>query len=118
MKNASRAGKAIATFPYSKIKQSILECLAAQGFIKAATKKSQKGFPVLEAELLYENGSSRIHDLKRVSKPSLRVYRNIKELKPIKQGFGAVILSTPKGILTDKEARKEHVGGEVLFEIW
>lgn len=118
IKNASRAKKPIASFPHSKMKQSILDCLAKQGFIKSVTKKSQKGFPVLEIELLYENNTPRIHDLKRISKSSLRVYKNIKELRPVRQGFGATVLSTPKGILTDKEAKKEHVGGEALFEIW
>jgi len=118
IKNASAAKKETAAFPYSKVKHSILECLEKQGFIKQVSKKSQKGFPILEVLFSYENNMPRIHDVKRISKSSTRIYKSVKELRPIKQGRGALVLSTPKGILIDKQAKKEHVGGEALFEIW
>ena len=61
---------------------------------------------------------SRVHDVKRVSKPSRRVYYAVKDIVPVRRGYGRVILSTPKGVLTGDAARKEKVGGEALFEIW
>lgn len=118
IKNASRANHDTVVFPYSKLKLSIAECLEKEGFIRNVTKKTEKGLPVIEVELIYTNDEPRIHDVTRVSKSSRRMYMGVKEIKPIKHGRGKVILSTPKGILTDVNAKKEMVGGEILFSIW
>ncbi len=105
--------------PFSKIKYAIAQCLKEQGFIAGASKKTEKNnIAVLEIELLYPNGESRIHDVKRMSKQSRRMYAGVKEIHSVKNGHGITVLSTPKGILSDKQARKELVGGEVLFTMW
>ena len=118
IKNASLARKETVSFPYSKVKHAILNCLSKEGYITDVSKKTKKNFPILEATLLYKEEGPRIHDISRVSKPSRRVYMGVREIKSFKQGRGITVFSTPKGILIDKEARKELVGGEVLFTIW
>jgi small subunit ribosomal protein S8 len=118
IKNASRAGNAVAAFPYSKIKYEIANTLVRSGFIKNVSKKTKKGGEVIEVELLYKEGTPRIDDVTRVSKVSRRMYIGVNDLKPVKNGRGVMVLSTPKGILTDKEAKKEHVGGEIILSIW
>jgi small subunit ribosomal protein S8 len=118
MKNASRAGHESVTFPYSKIKFAIASCLEKAGYVKNVSKKAKKNFQVIEVGLLYKDEASRIHDIERVSKVSRRTYMGVSELKPVKNGIGSYVLSTPKGVLTDKEAKKEHVGGEVILSIW
>ncbi len=118
LKNAGLSQKDVVVFPYSKLKYEICVVLEKEGFIKSLTKKSKKS-RALEVELNYGADSSpRIQDVKRISKPSRRVYMKSSELRPVKNGYGTLILSTPKGIVTDVLARKEKVGGEALFEIW
>lgn len=119
IKNASLKGHETVSFPYSKVKKAILECLKQEGYIGKIDKKTQKGFEVLEVDLIYrDDGTARINEITRVSKPSRRVYMSVKELKPVKNGRGAYVLSTPKGIMIDKSAKKELVGGEVILSIW
>lgn len=116
IKNASRANRELVVVPHSKIKFAIAECLVKEGYLKDATKKMQKGFPVIELGLVYGNdGEPKVTDVSRISKSSCRVYKGVKD---IKRSYGLTVLSTPKGILTEKQARKEMVGGEVLFRLW
>jgi small subunit ribosomal protein S8 len=116
IKNAGRAGHEFVVVPHSKLKFSIAECLIKEGYLKGVTKKTKKGFPIIELELIYvEEGVPKITGVDRVSKSSCRVYKGVKD---IKRSYGLTILSTPKGILTDKEARREMVGGEVLFKLY
>jgi small subunit ribosomal protein S8 len=118
IKNGGAAKKEFVYVPYSNFKSAIANVLFSSGFIKSYAKKDRKNGPVLEIGIHYVNGKPRVQDAKRVSKLSRRLYKRVKDLKPVKQGFGALVLSTPKGILTDTDARKEQVGGEALFEIW
>lgn len=118
MKNGSKANKESVFFPYSKVKNAILECLAKEEYINSFSKKIKKGHPILEVELKYVDKKPKINDVQRISKLSRRVYFNTKDIYPIRNGAGILILSTPKGILSGKEAKKEHVGGEALFKIW
>jgi len=116
IKNAGRAGHEFVVVPHSKLKFSIAECLVKEGYLKGVSKKTKKGFPTIELELAYvEDGVPKVIGVDRVSKSSCRVYKGVKD---IKRSHGLTILSTPKGVLTDKEARKEMVGGEVLFKLW
>ena len=118
MKNASTARNATVTFPYSNVKMAILECLKDEHFISSITKKTIKKIPSLEVELIYDDqGRPKITTTKRVSKPSRRLYASVKELKGTRRAHGTTVLSTPKGILTEKQARREQVGGEILFII-
>lgn len=104
--------------PQSKFIESIASLLKQEGFIKDFTKKGKSTIKSLEVELLYEDGSPRITDVVRVSKFSKRVYKGSKDIKPVRNGFGILVLTTPRGILSDKLAKKEKVGGEALFKIW
>lgn len=119
IKNASRAGKESLLVSYSSFKESILELLQKEGFIQSVSKKGTK-VPSrhLEVTLIYRNGTPKITDVQRISKPSKRIYRKSDEIVPVRQGYGISVVSTPKGVLSDRQARKEKVGGELLFKIW
>ncbi len=118
LKNASLAGKTSVSVPHSKMIESIASILKDEGFIASFTTKGKKVIKTLDVEVKYEEGKPAITDVARISKFSKRVYKGAKEIKPVRNGFGALILTTPKGILTDKAARKQNVGGEALFKIW
>lgn len=118
MKNGSLAGKESVTFPYSKMKNAIGECLKKAGYVTEVSKKVKQGFPVLEVGLVYVDKKPRITEVERISKQSRRVYFGMKDIHTIRNGSGLLVLSTPKGILSGKDARKEQVGGEALFKIW
>ena len=119
IKNAQAVGHATVSVPYSKLKSAIADRLVAKGFLAGSTKKQKKGFDVLEVELMYrEDGSPRITGAERVSKPGRRLYAGSHDIKGVRGGSGALLVSTPQGILADDEARKEKVGGELLFKVW
>ncbi len=116
IKNAGKAKKESVILPYSKLKEAIITVLVAEGFLKSVSKK--KSSPSLEIVLLYHNGESKIKEVKRISKSSKRVYKGFEEIYPAKANYGMAIYSTPKGILTDRQAIKQKIGGEMLFKIW
>ncbi len=119
IKNAGDVKKESLVFPYSKIKFEIATVLQQEGYLKSVSKKGKKITKFIEAELAYQpDGSPRIQGVQRISKLSKRVYQKAKEIYPVKYGTGTLILTTPKGILTGREAKKEKVGGETLFKIW
>lgn len=118
LKNAGAAGRLTVVVPYSKLKLALAEKLVACGYLKAAHKRGKKARKSLEVEISAHAGKSLIEGVERVSKPGRRIYTSAARILPVRQGRGVLMLSTPKGILTDGEARKEHVGGEVLFKIW
>lgn len=119
IKNAGRAGHEVVVVSHSKIKLSIAECLVKEGYLKSITKKSKKGFPILELGVVYsEDGEPKVSGVDRISKSSCRVYKGVKDIRTTRGGYVLTILSTPKGILTDRQAKKEMVGGEVLFKLW
>jgi small subunit ribosomal protein S8 len=104
--------------PYSKFLASIAKALFDAGYIASYSKKTAKGHNVLELGIAYVGDRPRINDVKRISKLSRRMYLGSKDIHTVKNGHGILVLSTPKGILTGDQAKSEHVGGEVLFEIW
>lgn len=117
--NAGAVKKEMTSIPYSRLKHAIADKLVEKGYIESATKKGKKVKKILDVELKYdENGKHHIHGVKRVSKPGRRMYTHVSDIHPVKFGKGSLILSTPKGILTGEEARKDNVGGEKLFTIW
>ena len=118
LKNAGNAGRDTVALPYSKIKENIANVLKKEGFIKGSEKKMVKGKPTLVVNLLMENRIPKIKGVSRISKTSKRIYKKFSEIRLVKNGYGAVVLSTPKGILSGRDARKEKVGGEILFTIW
>jgi small subunit ribosomal protein S8 len=119
VKNAGKANKETVIVPFSKLKSEIAKAMAAQGFVKAVHETKIGNHKGLELVVMYDkDGQPSISGIKRISKPSCRVYKGAKDIKPVKFGSGTLFLSTPKGILTGAQARKEMVGGEALFEIW
>jgi len=118
MKNGNLAGKTIVSLPYSKMKQAIAECLKKEGYVDTVLKKVKKSHPVLEIGLVYVDKKPKITEVERISKQSRRVYFGVKNIHSVKNGSGLLVLSTPKGILSGKNAKQEQVGGEALFKIW
>jgi small subunit ribosomal protein S8 len=119
IKNAGSVRKSELTLPHSKLKAAVAEAMSKAGFVGKVDKGGKGVAKTLTIELLYKtDGSPRITDLQRISKPGRRLYKGVKHIFPIKYGKGVAIYSTPKGILTDEQARKERVGGEELFKIW
>ena len=117
--NAGAIKKPSVSIPFSNFKMAIAEKLAAVGYVKSIEKKGKKVKKTLDIVLSYDaDGKHKIQGVKRISKPGRRMYKSVLDIVPVRYGFGALILSTPKGIMTDKEAKKEKVGGEALFEIW
>ncbi len=117
MKNAGSVGKTTVSFPYSKFKVAIVEVLQKNGFVKSFAKKGKKNKSI-EVELVFEGAKPKMRGVKRISKFSRRIYKSVRDIYPVRQGYGIGVFSTPKGVLSDKAARKEKVGGELLFEIW
>lgn len=118
IKNAATAGKSFALAPYSKLKLSIANLLVEEGYLTSVGRRGKKAKKFIELELAYADKQPRITGVARISKPSKRVYYGMSDIKPVKSGYGLLVLSTPKGILAGKHAKKEHVGGEALFKIW
>ncbi|MBI4058966.1 30S ribosomal protein S8 [Candidatus Microgenomates bacterium] len=110
IKNAALAGHDSATVPYSRFKESISKALVASGYLIEAKKQDNK--------LVLTLGAGRIAGLKLISKPGLRVYKAVHELKTSKGKFSMFIMSTPLGVITSRQAREKNIGGEVLAEIW
>ncbi len=121
IRNANTAKHDTVDIPSSKMKESIAEILKKEGYIKDyEIVKDEKGFSTIHVTMKYgkDKNEKIISGLKRISKPGLRVYANTDELPKVLGGLGIAIISTNKGVVTDKEARKLNVGGEVLAFVW
>lgn len=119
IKNAGAVRRASVSVPFSNFKFAIAEKLKDAGYVQAVEKKGKKVHKILDVTLKYDvSGVHIVHDARRISRLGRRVYKSASDIAPVRYGHGTLILSTPKGIKTDKEARKEKVGGEALFEIW
>jgi len=118
IRNAQAAKKVEVEIPLSNLKYEIAKILERKGFVAKVEKKGKKMKKMVEITLKYSNKSPAISGLKKISKPGQRIYKKAKELRPVKGGYGIAIISTSKGLMTDKEARKQKLGGEVLCEIW
>lgn len=119
IRNGQRAGKSLVASPASKMRERVLGVLEREGYIRGFRRTDEdQGKPLLEIDLKYFEGAPVIQTIKRVSTPGRRVYSSIRELQPFANGLGISILSTPKGVLSDAEARDENVGGEVLCQVY
>ena len=118
IKNGYRARKSSVIFPYSKLKSEIVEVLASRGYIAGLEKKGRKVRKFLEVKLRYDGTTPALEGARRISKPSRRLYVPARDIRPVRQGFGLVILSTSKGIMSGEDARKARVGGEIIAEVW
>ena len=117
LKNAGAIHKATVVVPFSKHVESIAYKLKELGFI-ADVSKSKVPYSFEVTLAFDEQGNHKINDVKRISKPGRRLYASAENTHSVKNGLGARIMSTPKGILSDREARRLHTGGEELFKIW
>mgnify|MGYP003549865555 FL=1 len=119
IRNASAAKHKTVDVPASKMKKAIADILYNEGYIKSVEGIENENQGILRIALKYdENGAKVIAGIKRISKPGLRVYASAEKLPKVLNGLGIALISTSKGIKTDKEARKENLGGEVLAYIW
>ena len=119
IRNASAAKHKTVDVPASKMKKAIADILYNEGYIKSVEEIANENQGILRIALKYdENGAKVIAGIKRISKPGLRVYASAEKLPKVLNGLGIALISTSKGIKTDKEARKENLGGEVLAYIW
>lgn len=117
IRNAHHAEKIALTMPGSKVKSAIAKVLQDEGYIEGFESSEQDGKPSLTIKLKYYEGEPVIEKLQRVSKPGLRVYKSAEELPKVNGGLGIAIISTSKGIMTDRAARSAGVGGEVLCSV-
>ncbi len=119
LNNAGKAGKETLTVPFSNFSHNVARALVKEGFVEEVNKRTKEGgFDSLELKVMYTNTTPKIKSIKLLSKPSCRLYAGVKDIKTVRHGHGEVFLSTPKGIMTGRNAKKEMVGGELLFEIF
>lgn len=119
IRNGQRARKGAVVAPASKLRQRVLEVLQREGYIRGFTEyEVRAGVRELRIELKYHEGEPVIREISRISKPGRRVYFSIKDLPRVYNGLGVAILSTPRGVISDAEARDAHVGGEVLCKVF
>ena len=119
IRNGQTTNKKVVDAPASRFRKNVLEVLKREGFIRNfEVKEMRPGINFFEIELKYYNGKPVISEIKRVSKPGRRVYSSIKNLQKTYNGLGISILSTPRGVMSDNEAREANVGGEVLCTIY
>ncbi|MCX6721308.1 MAG: 30S ribosomal protein S8 [Candidatus Staskawiczbacteria bacterium] len=118
LRNAQAVGKTEVLVPSSKIKLEIANILTEEGFV-GEVKKTVKGkAKVIKINLKYDNDIPAIAGLKRVSKPGQRIYEGVSEIRKVHGGYGISIVSTPKGLMTNKEAKKLKLGGEIICQVW
>ncbi|MZR14285.1 30S ribosomal protein S8 [Maritimibacter sp. DP07] len=119
IRNAQLRGKSTVSTPASKLRAWVLDVLADEGYIRGYEAGTDvNGHPTLEISLKYFDGTPVIRELQRVSTPGRRVYMGAKEIPQVRQGLGVSIVSTPKGVMSDANARSQNVGGEVLCTVF
>lgn len=118
IRNGQMANMPVVSCPSSKLRKNVLEALRREGYIRGFTEVQKGAHTTLEIELKYHEGEGAIRKIERVSTPGRRVYAGIGDLAKVFNGLGVWILSTPRGVLSDNEARTEHVGGEVLCRVF
>ena len=118
IRNGLMRGKSLVSVPHSKLKYELVTVLVSEGYLKSCTKIEEDKKISIEIELKYHNESPVIKELKRISKPSLRKYLAASDIKSVKGGLGAFIISTNEGLMTDRDAKLRNIGGEVLCEVF
>lgn len=118
IRNAQMRGKSTVRTPASKLRAWVLDVLTDEGYIRGYEKVEDSAHPELEISLKYYEGVPVIRELKRVSKPGRRVYMGSQEIPQVRQGLGVSIVSTPRGVMSDANARTANVGGEVLCTVF
>src|ERR1700724_2581148 len=118
IRNAQMRNKSKVSSPNSKLRESVLDVLKTEGYIRGYAVVEREGRSEIEIELKYFDGEPVIREIERISKPGRRVYSSVRNLPRINNGLGISVLSTPKGIMADHAARDANVGGEILFTVF
>lgn len=118
IRNAQLRGRSNVCSPTSKLRENVLAVLEREGYIRSFAQVEKDGKRELEIQLKYFEGAPVISEIKRVSKPGRRVYSAVKDLPLVRNGLGISVLSTPKGVMSDADARAQNVGGEILFRVY
>jgi small subunit ribosomal protein S8 len=118
IQNAQKAKKVTLKVPFSNLDLAVSELLAKHNFIGAVNKKGRMPKRVLEIDLKYIDEKGAISGVKFLSVPSRRLYAGYQAFRPVKQGYGIALVSTPKGVMTSLDAKRQKIGGQLLFEIW
>lgn len=119
IKNAQAVNHQTVAIPFSKLKFEIAKVLEKQGFIEKIEKKGKKVKKIIEITLKYDKDKTpAISGIKRISKPGQRIYRPAVNIKKVRGGYGILVVSTSEGLMTNKEARKKKLGGEIICEVW
>ena len=119
IRNGQRAGKATVNTPASGLRENLLKVLEREGYIRGFERVAvREGIDEIRIDLKYNEGSPVINKIEHISKPGRRVYAKIKDLQKVYNGLGISILSTPRGVMSDQEARQANVGGEVLCQVF
>jgi len=118
IRNAQMRNKSKVTSPSSRLRESVLEVLKTEGYIRGYAVVEKDGRSEIEVELKYFDGEPVIREIERVSKPGRRVYTSVKNMPRINNGLGVTIVSTPKGVMADHDARDANVGGEILCTVF
>lgn len=119
IRNGQHARMLTVDIPHSKLKMDVLRILQAEGYVQGFDINTESKFPKIQIQLRYDKKRMPvINHLRRVSKPGLRVYKGHDDLRPLRSGLGTQIVSTSNGVMTDREARRKRLGGEVICEVW
>ena len=118
IRNAQMRNKSKVSSPNSKLRESVLEVLKTEGYIRGYAVVEREGYSEIEIELKYFEGEPVIREIERISKPGRRVYTSVRNLPRINNGLGVAIVSTPKGVMADHDARDANVGGEILCTVF
>lgn len=119
IRNAGQARHAEVVCPSSRLKLAVAKVLVANGYLDTVAVEAREGRPVLRMGLRYtQDGRFMIDGVRRVSRPGLRRYVDVRQIPSVRRGLGMAVLSTPRGVLSDREAREQNVGGELVCEVW
>ena len=118
IRNANMVKHETVSMPASNLKEELVKVLQKEGYVQGYTVEEKDGFKFINVTLKYNHGQGVISGLKRVSKPGLRVYSKAKNMPRVFDGMGIAVISTSKGLMTEKEARANKLGGEVLCYVW
>ncbi|MGD0419378.1 MAG: 30S ribosomal protein S8 [Xanthobacteraceae bacterium] len=118
IRNAQMRNKSKVSSPNSRLRESVLEVLKTEGYIRGYAVVEREGYSEIEIELKYFEGEPVIREIERISKPGRRVYTSVRNLPRINNGLGVAIVSTPKGVMADHDARDANVGGEILCTVF
>lgn len=118
LRNGIMRSKYSVTARYSKMKYNLASILKEEGFVSSVEVTEEEGQKCITVLLKYVDGESVIHEIKRISKPSRRIYAGVSNIKPVIGGLGVSILTTSKGLVTDKTAKQQRIGGELICTVW